>query len=90
VVCSENKERCRQSKEIYAREREFRHSIGSEEEIKEDTYDDEWEEEGNQSVNAKCEVWRYCQTIRGGPCPFLLAIPDGCGMGWTPDGDFRL
>jgi hypothetical protein len=43
--------------------------------------------EGEQKeVNAKCDVWRYCGTLCGGPCPFLMVVPEDCGMGWQPQG----
>lgn len=31
-------------------------------------------------LNAKCDIYRYCQTLNGGPCPFLLVVPEDCGM----------
>jgi hypothetical protein len=41
-------------------------------------------------VNAKCDIYRYCQTLRKGPCPFLMVIPDDCKMGWSAKDGFRI
>jgi hypothetical protein len=41
-------------------------------------------------LNAKCDIYRYCQTLRGGPCPFLMVVPDDCRMGWSPEGEFQI
>jgi hypothetical protein len=91
VVCLENEGRRYQPRDRSDKEREMKHIGGAKEESEEDEEGSDWEEGGEQSVNAKCEVWRYCQTLKGGPCPFLLAIPEDCGMGWMPDnGNFRL
>jgi hypothetical protein len=43
-------------------------------------------EKERKEVNAKCDVWRYCGSLCGGPCPFLMVVPDDCGMGWQPEG----
>jgi hypothetical protein len=42
------------------------------------------EEQKTTEVNAKCDIYRYCQTLCGGPCPFLMVVPDDCTMGWSP------
>ena len=41
-------------------------------------------------LNAKCDIYRYCQTLSGGPCPFLLIVPDDCNMGWSPVEGFQI
>lgn len=41
-------------------------------------------------LNAKCDIYRYCQTLSGGPCPFLLIVPDDCKMGWSPGEGFQI